>query len=58
MIYAVAAYHNIGYYVGPQNHEKVSVDLLSSDKRLKRFFDGRKIKVMVEVICDRRASLK
>lgn len=58
MIYAIAAYHDIGYCVDPQNHEKVSAYLLSSDKRLKQFFNRHEIKIMVDAICDHRASLK
>lgn len=57
MIYTIAAYHDIGYYVDAKNHEKISAEMLYKDKKLKEFFNNDEIIVMMEAVYDHRASL-
>ena len=57
MIYTIAAYHDIGYYVDAKNHEKISAEMLYKDKKLKEFFNDDEIIVMMEAVYDHRASL-
>ena len=35
MVYTIAAYHDIGHYINPKLHEKISADMLYADKNLK-----------------------
>ena len=56
MVYAVAAYHDIGHYIDAKNHEKISANMLLSDNNLKRFFSDGEIRIMSEAIYDHRAS--
>ncbi len=58
MVYTVAAYHDIGHYIDPKNHEKVSADMLLKDKNLNQFFNKEQIKIMSEAVQDHRASSK
>lgn len=57
MIYTIAAYHDIGYYLDAKNHEKISAEMLYKDKKLKEFFNNDEIIVMKEAVYDHRASL-
>lgn len=57
MIYTIAAYHDIGYYVDAKNHEKISSEMLYKDKKLKEFFNDDEIIIMMEAVYDHRASL-
>lgn len=57
MVYTIAAYHDIGYYVDAKNHEKISAEMLYKDKKLKEFFNDDEIIVMMEAVYDHRASL-
>ena len=56
MVYAVAAYHDIGHYIDAKNHEKISADILFKDQKLREFFDEEQIKIMYEAVFDHRAS--
>ena len=56
MVFTIAAYHDIGHSIDPKNHEKVSGDLLYSDKYLRRFFNEEEMVTMKEAVYDHRAS--
>lgn len=58
MVYTIAAYHDIGHYIDAKNHEKVSAEMLLSDKNLKDFFTEEEIRIMSEAVYDHRASLE
>lgn len=58
MVYAVAAYHDIGHYIDRKNHEKVSAEILLQDQTLRNYFNKEQIKIMAEAVCDHRASLE
>ncbi len=57
MLYVIAAYHDIGYYVDYKNHEKASAQIMYNDKNLKKFFSDEQLIIMKEAIEDHRASL-
>lgn len=56
MVYVIAAYHDIGHFIDPKTHEKISGDMLLADKNLKQFFTDEQIKIMAEAVYDHRAS--
>ena len=58
MVYTIAAYHDVGYYIDAKNHEKVSAEILLGDNKLKDFFTEDEIQTMSEAVYDHRASLK
>ena len=58
MVYTIAAYHDIGHHIDAKNHEKVSSDILLTDKRLEEFFSKEKINIMAEAVYDHRASME
>ena len=58
MVYAIAAYHDIGHYIDAKNHEKISAEMLLTDKNLKKFFSEDEIKIMSGAVYDHRASLE
>lgn len=58
MVYTIAAYHDIGHYIDPKNHEKISSEILEEDNNLRNFFTEEEIKIMAEAVYDHRASLK
>ena len=57
MVYAIAAYHDIGHHIDAKNHEKVSAEMLLADNNLKKFFSDEEIKIMSEAVHDHRASM-
>lgn len=57
MVYVIAAYHDIGHWIDPKNHEKISSEILLNDDKLKEFFTEEEIKIMSEAVYDHRASL-
>lgn len=57
MLYVVAAYHDIGYYIDYKNHEIISAQIMYEDTNLKSFFNEQQLKIMKEAIEDHRASL-
>ena len=57
MVYTIAAYHDIGHYIDAKNHEKVSSDMLLTDKKLKEFFSEEEISIMADAVYDHRASM-
>lgn len=58
MVFAIAAYHDIGHHVDAKNHEKVSAQMLELDETLRNFFTEEEIEIMVEAVEDHRASLE
>ena len=57
MLYVIAAYHDIGHHIDYKNHEKVSAEILYTDKNLREFFSEKDLRIMKEAIEDHRASL-
>ena len=56
MVYAIAAYHDLGL-TGPRAiHHITSGKILQEDARLKRWFSSDQIKIMKEAVEDHRAS--
>lgn len=58
MVFAIAAYHDVGIRHGRENHEITSAKYLEEDKNLLRFFDEVQIHTMKEAVEDHRASSK
>ena len=58
VVYAVAAYHDIGHHIDRKKHEIISAEIMSKDKNLNRFFSKKELKVIKEAIEDHRASAK
>jgi len=56
MVYAIAAYHDIGMSGPRAIHHLTGGKILMQDKRLKRWFSDEKMKIMKEAIEDHRAS--
>jgi len=57
MLYTIAAYHDIGYYIDYKNHEIISAKIMYKDENLKKFFNNEQLRIMKEAIEDHRASL-
>jgi uncharacterized protein len=56
MVYAIAAYHDLGM-AGPRAiHHLTGGKILAADARLKRWFTAEQIKIMREAVEDHRAS--
>lgn len=58
MVYVIAAYHDIGHHIDSKTHEKISAEIMSKDKGLKKFFSKEELKMIQEAIEDHRASSK
>lgn len=58
MLYTIAAYHDIGYPIDRENHEKVSASIAYRDERLREFFGEDQMLIIKEAIEDHRASSK
>ena len=56
MVYAIAAYHDIGLPLGREEHHTNSARLLREDTRLKEWFSAEQIATMAEAVEDHRAS--
>lgn len=56
MVYAIAAYHDIGMSGPRAIHHITGGKILASDARLKQWFSPEQIKIMKEAIEDHRAS--
>lgn len=56
MVYAIAAYHDVGLVGGRELHHIVSGEILRADKRLREWFDDAQIEVMAQAVADHRAS--
>lgn len=58
MVYAIAAYHDLGLSQGRATHHIVSGEIIENDKVLPSFFTKNEIRLMVEAVEDHRASIK
>lgn len=58
MVYVIAAFHDIGYKINSDEHEKISSDMFKSNEEMKSFFDAKQINIIAEAIIDHRASLE
>lgn len=58
MIYAVAAFHDLGLKNGRENHHIDSGTILSSDAYILNYFTAGQVKLMKEAVEDHRASGK
>jgi len=56
MVYAIAAYHDVGMSGPRAVHHITGGRILAQDARLKRWFSAEQIKIMKEAIEDHRAS--
>ncbi|MBR1449383.1 MAG: HD domain-containing protein [Prevotella sp.] len=56
MVYAIAAYHDIGMSGPRAVHHMTGGRILAADARLKRWFSAEQIKIMKEAVEDHRAS--
>lgn len=56
MAYTIAAYHDLGLEGPRAIHHLLSGKIISSDIRLKKWFNGGQIKIMKEAVEDHRAS--
>lgn len=58
MVYAIAAYHDIGICEGREFHHLSSARMLRSDKNLRQWFSEEQIETMAQAVEDHRASAK
>lgn len=56
MVYAVAAYHDIGLCEGREHHHFVSGRMMRADSRFREWFSEEEIEVMAQAVEDHRAS--
>lgn len=56
MVYAIAAYHDLGLSGPRAIHHMTGGKILSADLRLKRWFSAEQINIMKEAVEDHRAS--
>ena len=56
MVYAIAAYHDIGLCEGRERHHIVSAQMLLEDKQLEKWFSHAQLQTMAEAVEDHRAS--
>ena len=58
MVYAIAAYHDLGLCEGRERHHIVSGEMLKQDVKLKQWFDESQLQTMSDAVEDDRASNK
>ena len=56
MVYAIAAYHDIGLCEGREHHHEVSARMLLADTELRKWFSESQLQIMAEAVEDHRAS--
>ena len=56
MVYAIAAYHDLGLIEGRESHHLVSGSIVRGDERLGQWFTPDEIEVMAQAVEDHRAS--
>lgn len=56
MVYAIAAYHDLGLQADRKTHHIVSGRIVRTDSRLNEWFSPEQIEVMAEAVEDHRAS--
>jgi|GEM_PF-990418 len=57
MVFAVAAFHDIGLVKGKKDHEKTSAKMFLDDKEVTKFFTKDQMQIIAQAIEDHRASL-
>lgn len=58
MVYAIAAYHDLGLRIDRPNHHLHSGDFIRKDQELRRWFSEEHIEIMAQAVEDHRASRK
>lgn len=56
MVYAIAAYHDVGLVGERSTHHIVSGQMLQADNRLRDWFTAEQIEIMAQAVEDHRAS--
>lgn len=56
MVYAIAAYHDLGLQEGRKTHHQVSGRIVREDDRLQKWFNAGQIEIMAQAVEDHRAS--
>ena len=56
MVYAIAAYHDLGIVEGREHHHIASARIMREDERLKKLFTANEIEIMADAVEDHRAS--
>lgn len=56
MVYAIAAYHDMGLCEGRERHHQVSARIIREDMMLRRWFTEEEIEIMADAAEDHRAS--
>ncbi len=56
MIYAIAAYHDLGKYINSDIHEKIAAETFFKDENMKDFFSDEERTIIKEAIEDHRSS--
>lgn len=56
MVYAIAAYHDLGLCEGREHHHEVSARIIREDRQLRQWFSPSEIDVMADAAEDHRAS--
>ena len=58
MVYAIAAYHDLGVCEGRELHHLSSARMMREDKNLRQWFSEEQIEIMAQAVEDHRASAK
>lgn len=58
MVYAIAAYHDLGICEGRETHHLTSARMMREDKNLRQWFSESQIETMAQAVEDHRASAK
>ena len=58
MVYAIAAYHDLGICEGRETHHLASARMMREDKNLRQWFSEDQIEIMAQAVEDHRASAK
>lgn len=58
MVYAVAAFHDVGLCKGREFHHIVSANIVRGDKLLNTFFTAEEVGIIADAVEDHRASSK
>jgi len=56
MVYAIAAYHDVGLCEGRETHHAVSKRIVLNDSNLRQWFSVEQIMIMADAVEDHRAS--
>lgn len=56
MVYAIAAYHDVGLCQGREHHHEVSARMLMEDDHLRKWFTDSQLQIMADAVEDHRAS--